>query len=69
MLRYLVEEPKGFKEDGTPLFYVECSGSTGDEPRTSSTGGAIVDGSLFFNSSEFSYSSWNEDEDDWKPES
>ena len=66
MYRFLFEEPKGKTDDGTPLFYVECSGDSGDsKPTTASTGGAICDGSLCFESDTGKYFAWNEDSADW----
>jgi len=44
--RYIKEEPKGKKDDGTPLFYIEIAGdSSWEKPLVSSTNGAIADGS------------------------
>ena len=65
--RYLVERPAGFKDDGTPLFYVEISGdSSWTKPTKSSTGGALVDGSLANESNNGKIYNWNEKTSSWK---
>ena len=65
--RYLVERQVGFTDDGTPLWYIEISGdSSWTKPTTSSTGGAICDGSLCLESDTGSWFAWNEKASSWK---
>ena len=64
--RYIVERPAGFKDDKTPLFYIEVSGdSLWTKPTTSSTGGAIVDGSIALETDTGKFFFWNEAAVDW----
>jgi len=67
--RYIKEEPKGKKDDGTPLFYIEISGdSSWEKPLTTSQGDAIVDGSKCTETDTGKKFLYNEKAGKWAPE-